>query len=225
MVQNIKFYCVNFEDSDRKGKMVERFSRMDIPLHFVKPVYLEDPRLFEKHKNWAIMLQHLDSLQDFLETSDANYCVVCEDDILISKDFKTQLPWFTEIMNKNNLDVLLLGFLMPFAIEPWNTYFTLKDTYEHYRVLDYPNDIWGSQMYMMTRSHAEYMLKNYSIEYVKENPKNPFNPDWILTKKGEKALLYPMPVVEDGTTKTKEEGEVNFHKRCFETNYKKDEHF
>jgi len=216
----LPIYVINFNDDNRKQRMIERFNTMDIELKFTPAVYLTDSRIpsqsdpkIEK-RTWAIMLQHLDSIRDFLENTLSTHCIICEDDIMISKKFKDDLPNILQNFNQLKLDVLLLGYLLPFKLNE-NTYFKPK-SYQYY---DFPNDLWGSQMYLISRAYAKFLLDKYTIEFAINNLDKPYSPDWVITKNGNKAILYPMIAVEEGETKTTHDGQNNFHKRCFEANY------
>ena len=74
-------------------------------------------------------------------------------------------------------------------------------------------------MYLISRAYAKFLLDKYTIEFALNNLDKPYSPDWVITKNGNKAMLYPMIAVEEGNTKTSHEGQNNFHKRCFEANY------
>jgi len=95
VMNNIAFYCINFNDEDRKNRMIQRFINQNINLNFVKPVYKDDQRItniqvcdFTK-RVMSIMLQHMDSISDFYENTEDEYCIICEDDIFISKKLNT----------------------------------------------------------------------------------------------------------------------------------------
>jgi hypothetical protein len=193
---------------------------MDIELKFTPPVYQTDNRIPQQSdkqiekRTWAIMLQHLDSIKDFFENTDSSHCIVCEDDIIISKNFKNDLTNILNNFNHLKLDILLLGYLLPFKLNT-NSYFKPK-SYQYY---DYPDDLWGSQMYLISRDYAKFLLNKYTIEFALNNLDKPYSPDWVITKNGNRAILYPMIAVEEGSTKTSHEGQNDFHKRCFEANY------
>lgn len=216
----LPIYVINFNDDIRKERMIQRFNTMNIELKFTPPVYQIDPRIplyadpkVEK-RTWAIMLQHLDSIKDFYDNTNSSHCIVCEDDIMISKNFKNDLPNILQNFEHLKLDILLLGYLLPFKLNE-NPYFKSK-SYQYY---NYPEDLWGSQMYLISRAYAKFLLDKYTIEFALNNLDKPYSPDWVITKNGNKAMLYPMIAVEEGNTKTSHEGQNNFHKRCFEANY------
>jgi hypothetical protein len=228
MSRKVEYYCINYKDENRREKMVKRWATLGLPLKFVPPVETNDPRLaaveinIEKEsRTWAIMLQHLDSIRDFVENTDSDYCVVCEDDIVVCKYLKTDIPEIIEVYEKLELDVALLGYLVPYKITDDNHYYPLKERNFKYSYHDYPDDLWGSQMYMVSRKHAQTLLDKYTVDYAVEtiNTEIPFSPDWTLTKFGNKSIVYPMIALEEGDTKCDLESEISYHQRCFKQNY------
>ena len=224
-IENVSFYCINYKDELRKNKMTKRFNSLNINLFFVDPVENDDIRL-EKTPNkndlrvWSIMLQNLDSIRHFLLNSSNEYCVVCEDDVLISKDIVNDFPEIITTFNDLKLDVLVLGYLVPYKIFDWFTYFPLKYRNDKYSFYEFPNDLWGSQMYMISRKHAEHLLEKYTIEYaISTVGTESFSPDWTLTKDGRRSILYPMIALEEGSSKSGENSEQDYHNRCYETNF------
>ena len=226
-------YVINFQDESRKQNMIRRFDAFGISLHFVPPVFTGDSRLegngteIGNKRVWSIMLQHLDSIRDFyFGDSKANHCIICEDDILISKYFARDMPYILKHFNQLNLDVLLLGYLLPYK---WSKKDNLildldlggegRGRGPEYTFKYYADDLWGSQMYLISRNHAKYLLDTFTVDWAQSHLESPFSPDWILTKKGNRAMLYPMLAVEEGNTKTDHWGQNNFHQNCFLANY------
>ena len=96
MTDKTGFYCVNFKDEDRRNKMSSRFEQLGIPLNFVDHVSNDDMRLANvperaDKRTWSIMLQHMDSIRHFVEDTQNDFCIVMEDDILVSKDIVNDL--------------------------------------------------------------------------------------------------------------------------------------
>lgn len=225
----VSFYCINFNDDARRSKMVERFSNHNIKLEFVNPVYTTDERLNiegrdinQYKRTWSIMLQHLDSIQHFVENTENDYLILCEDDILISKNITKDLPDIIDNFEELKLDVLLLGYLMPFKLYKnivYEDFPIIKGAPGLYTYYAFPYPLWGSQMYLISRKHAVFLLKKYDINYALADLNRPYNPDWTLTKDGVRALLYPMVALEEGVTKSDHAGQNMFHTNCFDTNY------
>ena len=221
-----KVYCVNFLDEDRRSKMVKRFDRLHIPVNFVSPVFKSDSRLSidgiqEEHKRtYSIMLQHVDSVQDFLNTTDESekYCIVCEDDILLSKRLLEKLPGICQTFSDLNLDVLLLGYLSPDKILD-SIIFPLLKNEKEFTYTGYHSDLWGSQMYMVSREYAKRVVETFQPGYILRGDSLPYNPDWTITKCGKRALINPMLALEEGEVKNECYAQSSFHRRCFEMNF------
>jgi GR25 family glycosyltransferase involved in LPS biosynthesis len=231
----VKFYCINYKDENRREKMQNRWNLLDLHLKFVDPVETTDKRfdiVREKNpkrelRDWAIMLQHLDSLRDFVLKKEGEYVIVCEDDIMVSKHLPNDLPEIIETYEQLDLDVLLMGYLIPYKITDDNHYYPLKERNYKYSYHGYPGDIWGSQMYMVSRKHAEILLQKYTVENAVNSsessepsePSEPFSPDWTLTKWGNRAVIYPMVALEEGDTKCNWDSEIDYHQKCFKMHY------
>jgi saccharopine dehydrogenase (NAD+, L-lysine-forming) len=221
-----KVYCVNFLDENRRSKMVERFDRLKIPVNFINPVFKSDPRLSidgiqeDSKRTYSIMLQHIDSIQDFLNTTDESekYCIVCEDDVLLSKRFLEKLPGICETFLDLDLDVLLLGYLSPDKVLD-SDLFPLIMSDQNFVYTGYHSDLWGSQMYMVSREYAKRLIETFQPNYILRTDSLPYNPDWTITKCGKRALISPMLALEEGEVKNECYEQMSFHQRCFETNF------
>ena len=81
-------------------------------------------------------------------------------------------------------------------------------------------------MHMLSRTSARRLLDKYTQSYAKatltDSSLTPFSPDWTLTKDGSRALVYPMLALEEGAVATSDAGQIDYHRRCFETNYEPD---
>jgi hypothetical protein len=240
--QTYAIYVVNFHDDERKNRMISRFSYSDLSVNFVDPVYQSDPRIasydisdFER-RSWTIFFQHQDSVRHFYEKTDADYGIVCEDDVYISRTLKTDLEEVMRGFREHGFDILLLGYLWPFSLQnDDNPYFPRimnadptgnmkespvgEDKKIFYR--KYPDDLWGAHMYMFTREHARKMLERYTPEYAFScvGTPHPFCTDWQFTKWGNRALVVPMLGIEEGDVKTDNVGQIHFHRWCCDANF------
>ena len=80
-------------------------------------------------------------------------------------------------------------------------------------------------MYLISRSYAKFLLNKYTLEFAVSNLNDPpYNPDWIITKNGNRAIIHPLIAVEEGDTKTDHSGQNDFHRSCFLCNYNPDIH-
>jgi len=164
----------------------------------------------------AVMLDHLELIRRFVHETRAAHVIVCEDDIYLRRTLKQDLPSIVRQFDANDLDVLLLGYLWP-----WR-----EDNAAGYQLHDYDDDLWGSQMYLLSRPHAIHLLETYTLAWAiahssdsSDSSAKPFSPDWILTKVGRRARLSPMVAVEEGVVHTTHAGQIEFHRRCAEAQY------
>ena len=118
----MKIYIISYKNEERLNRMRKRFEQVEMEKDIVitKEVHINDERLTslsnrENYKKidirtWAIMLQHMDAIQSFYDTEDEQ-CIVCEDDIYISKDFSNDLGGIIKDFDEMKWDVLMLGFI------------------------------------------------------------------------------------------------------------------
>jgi len=235
MIQNIDevcyFHCLNFKNEQRKKSMEKRFLTLDISCNFYEGCDLEqDIRIKEfKIGSSSCMYGHLDMIYQFYYNTNKTYGIFCEDDILIHKDFKKLLPKIIQDFDYLKLDVLLLGYLVTFPISEYykefplkNNIYTKTESYP-YNYYEFYNDIWGTQMYMISRENAKKIIDKYYYDYLektlKESNLPPFSADWTITKDGNRALLFPLIVIEDGKQNYEHDGQHNFHYNSFSNNY------
>jgi hypothetical protein len=229
---SVRFYTFSFKNPVREENMRRRFKSEGIDLQFVKPVENADPRISYAPDNirriWAVMFNHLDMLSAFL-TSDAEFGIFCEDDIFIRKRLATFLPEIIEKYKRHQLEILLLGYLLPYKVaEIRAANDSFREIHPNFTFHEYPDDIWGSQMYMLNRETAKRFLETYTLDYAIRTLTEPdltyFSPDWTLTKDSKRrACIYPMLAVEEGKVATSHQGQIDYHQRCFEAQYRQDE--
>lgn len=219
-------YVVNFNDEQRKTRMSERFSKAGLYVHYVPGVLTTDPRIAPydicdfKKRNWAILFQHIDSCRHFYENTSADYAIVCEDDIYVSKQLKNRMPEIMEGFQQKNLDMLLLSYLWPYRFLN-DQYFPQIYRTENHTFHTYPDDLWGAHMYMYSRAHAKSMLDKFTSEYAFSciETQHPFCSDWQITKFGNRALILPVLGVEEGEVKTDHQGQIDYHRQCSDAHY------
>lgn len=231
MKKSCAIYVVNYKDDVRREKMTQRVKSIGMDAHFVDPVSTKDPRIADKpisdfeKRNWSIFFQHVDCMKQFYENTTYDYCIICEDDVLLSRTLKTEIPEIIHLYDKTELDILLLSYLWPYEV-PENNYFPVlyKDTGSKFQIQGYPEDLWGAHMYFMSRTHAKTLVERYTPEYalLQKEQDIPFCTDWQFTKFGKRGLLNPLVGVEEGEVKTDHQGQIDFHRACFEYNYKPD---
>ena len=223
-MDTVEFYCLNFHE-ERKQKMVEKLEFFQIPITFYTGVRPEDPRIrFVENgsirRTASICYGHLDMLAHFFNHSSKDVAIIMEDDILIKDTFVEDVQKAVDVVQRENIDLLLIGYL---CSNPIHTYSNFPEIYTKYStpefmIMEYPDSTWGAQMYMITREQARSLIEKYADGYFERSLANsamiPFSADWLLTKNGKRALLYPMRVIENGSTKYDDEGQEQCRISC-----------
>lgn len=224
--ENIDFYCLNFHE-ERKEKMIKKGNHFKIPIVFYSGVLSSDTRItFVENlgirRTASICYGHLDMLQHFIDNSTKEFAIVMEDDILIKDTFVEDIIKSIDVMKTENIDILMIGYL---CHNPIHTYSNFPEIYTPYsthkfRIMGYPNDSWGTQMYMISRKQCIYLLDKYTNGYLERSLENlemiPFSADWTITKEGKRALLYPLRVIENGSMEYEDEWQDKCRKLCAE---------
>jgi hypothetical protein len=216
-------YCLSFDDELRRARLQSRMDHVGLACAFLeRPPTAADvqamiaakgrtaPAEFE-HRTVAVMLSHLELIRRFVEETSASHGIVCEDDVYLRRTIRRDLPSIVREFDVRQLDVLLLGYLWP-----W------KDAAGAgaYRFHEYGDDLWGSQMYLLSRRHAMHLLATYTLDHALATwSRRPFSADWTITKVGRRARISPMLAVEEGAVTTAHVGQIEFHRRCAQVQY------
>lgn len=225
-----EFYCLSHKNEERKKSMEERFKKLDIPCNFYEGI---DSSLDERTKkynfNSSCMYGHLDMIHQFYNNTNKPYGIFCEDDILIHIHLKEYLLKIIPFFNDLNLDVLLIGYLLSHPIYKNSLEFfeipiekTMSDEFP-FKFYKYCDDLWGAQMYMLSRENAKKILDKYYVNYIEEYNNNsnitPFSADWTITKDGNRAMIFPLLVIEDGKKKYDDFNQQKYHSESFLSKY------
>ena len=223
-----KIYCLNYENPERRASMLSRFKAAgfndnEFVLH--RGASINDQRISGRglishtEKCWSCMYGHLDMIRDFIDSGE-EHGIFCEDDILIDQDIKERLNHIIIDFDSMSLDTLLLGYLITHPMTDGDiksVYVNLQTaettTFRYYTY----DDIWGTQMYMLSREQAKRIIEKYANGYADRflaNPQEiypPFSADWTITKEGNRKMIYPMLAIEDGKSNYDDEGQRRFH--------------
>lgn len=221
-VFNCKFYCLSFNDEYKKKSMEKRFNEMGIECKFFPGVKHTDHRVkYAGTKNnmrhWSITYGHLDIIYDFYYNNNSKYAVICEDDILIHKNFKEIFKNVVNDFNILDLDILLLGYIIPYKINydniisnyPLKWPMRLDAPFKYHQ---YPEYLSGSHMYMITKDFAKILLDKYYNNFAGFD-NNIFTVDKTIIREGNRALIYPMLAIENDIQEDK------YHKLCNKIHY------
>lgn len=225
-------YCLSFNNPTRKERMTRLFETVNINCIFSEGVNFEDKRIDKypvcngSKKILSCAYGHLDMITDFYN-SDKEFGIFCEDDICIRKDISNILPKVCHDFKEKNLDVLLLGYLVTFKVEGISCIFNLLHNHEDdentYNFYGFPDYVWGTQMYMLSRKQAKFFIDKYTEDLVDktiiDNTMTPFSADWVFTKEGNRALISPIIAIEDNNTPYDQYGQQSFHRDCFNAHF------
>ena len=229
MNKTCTMYIVNYKDEERRARMSQRVKSVGLDARFVPGVTTEDPRVvsqpitsFEK-RNWSIFFQHVDCMRDFAENTTYDYCIICEDDVVLSRTLNQQIPQIIDLYDKSGLDILLLSYLWPYDVAE-NNYFPVLNSTPDWKIQGYPDDLWGAHMYFISKAHAKTLVERYTPEYAlaEKEAGRFFCTDWQFTKFGKRGLLVPMVGLEEGEVKTDHQGQIDFHRAVFQYHYREE---
>lgn len=223
-MNNVAIYSFSFNNPERVRRMNHRFESVGYPVNWVAPVLKDDPRIAHdspERRTHAIMYNHIDMLKQFLGSS-AEFGIFCEDDIYIRRDFDALLSQAIASYKRLELDVMLLGYLMPYNPCTHVPHPAHKLLELPLLVMSYDDGLWGSQMYICDKAGARKLITAFSDP---TKTTLPFSPDWTITKFGKRALVHPMLAVEEGNVVTDHLGQQSFHKQCTATHYDPSIHF
>ena len=218
---SLEIYCLSFNNEKRKSSMCSKFKNFNNFIHFHKGVSFEDKRMFIKDKTLSCMLGHMDMITDFYNNSTKNHAIFCEDDILIHKDLNFIID---KIINNDAIrvfDIILLGYLLNYKLSSDDS--KIIDVNDNFKLHSYNDTLWGTQMYIISRSYAKYLIDTFDLSYAIKSKVYPethtvYSADWIITKKtNNKCLVYPPLCLENGDYESYEDiGQYNFHKNSYE---------
>jgi GR25 family glycosyltransferase involved in LPS biosynthesis len=221
---DLPIYCLTFRSEENRKKMTNRFNTCGLGFEFVESTDAYDPEICPPEtmlniaksinrwepRAWSCMHGHLKILKKISEQEE-DLAIICEDDVYLRRDIKKELPNIIVNFYRLNLDILLLGYLTekrPFIAEHDRP--SLLPIFGYF---GYDNEpyFWGTQMYMIRKSHAKELYEKFgprspaSFYSLLDSKATPFASDWILTKQGRRAFISPQIAVsrkEQGTDPT-----------------------
>lgn len=231
--QNVQFYCLSYRNPERTRSMKERFEKMDLSLNVFEGIPTTDPMIRDNETRktpeqvkrlWSVTYGHLTNIRSFYE-SGVEFGIFCENDVVVNKNLPFFLPNIMSEFNEMKLDSLLIGYMTTYKLEEWMMGYGLKHSFPDrpYKYLNYPNHQWGIHGLMLCRKGAKLILDAYwgrADEYI--GAESNFSPDWTITKIGNRALITPMFIVENGEDDMdhyQDWTQTQFHLNTFKFNY------
>jgi GR25 family glycosyltransferase involved in LPS biosynthesis len=222
----LDIYCLSFDNQKRKTEMLSKFKNFNNFIHFNKGVGFEDKRMIIKDTSLSCMLGHFDMIKDFYNNSTNDYAIFCEDDIIIHKDLNDIVGKILINNDIQDFDIVLLGYLLHYELSPDDSKTYIDG---NFKLHQYNDELWGAQMYLISRSYAKYIIDTFDFSYfikskVYHESLTPYSTDWIITKKTKKRyLVYPPLCLENGDLEKYDHvGQYNFHKKCYELHINSD---
>lgn len=230
-------FCLTYKSDTKRLIMQEKFAQLNWQVNFQEGFHAEqserapksdqlsrvkDKQRWDPHA-WSVMQGHMQILETFVSEHDAPYVLVMEDDIHIRRDINDHLPKIMQDMMILGLDMLLLGYLTHQHLHLIHTPMPLMN--QPFTFHEYPFNVYGLQMYVMSRLHASYLVNNYGkhSEWHSQvlDSDYTYNPDWILSKQGKRACVYPLLAIETqgGGTVYQDHGQMQFHLMCHQAHY------
>jgi GR25 family glycosyltransferase involved in LPS biosynthesis len=207
------FYCLSYNNKERFERMKNRFTILNINCKFYQGVSFDDPRIKNREeiqKVWSCAYGHFDMINDFYNNSTKEYGIFCEDDIIIDKDLNINMIEIINDYKEMNLDVLILGYFSRIKIDENLTNYSGYNFGENlikinenknFKYFHYPDYIWGTQMYLISKQQAKILLDKYYNGYAEktldDKSLTPFSSDWTITKDGKRGLITPVMAIEE----------------------------
>jgi hypothetical protein len=227
--EHIGFYCLSFCHPERSESMKNRFAKIGLELNIFEGIPITDSRIANNEirntpnstkRLWSVTYGHLTNIKNFYD-SGKEFGIFCENDVVVNKNLPFFLPNIMEEFNMMKLDSLLIGYMTTYKLEDWMQGYSLKHYFPDrpYKYLNYPNHQWGIHGLMINRKGAEHILEKYwnrADEYIMDESN--FSPDWTITKTGNRALITPMFIVENGEDTMdhyRDETQYQFHLNTF----------
>lgn len=156
-------YVINMERSkDRKQYIEEHFKKYKVSSYqFVKAIDGSqenlDSILINTKNNTvskgesACSISHLKAISQWLDNSDSDYAIICEDDVSLDTVNFWDFTWdeFLKSVNKN-YDILQMSIINNFVVNPRLHLREFSD--------------WSASAYLIKRSYAEKLIKKHVVD-------------------------------------------------------------
>jgi GR25 family glycosyltransferase involved in LPS biosynthesis len=213
-------YVLCYDNIQREENMIRRFNEVGTKVNICR--FTENDKRYNMlvDANYpypnGCFLNHLAMMEEFYNNSSKEFGIFLENDVFLKKTLTKDLHNACSKMKQLDLDVLLIGYLINNTPEAFGCQLIDKDDFNN-GYYKYNDELWGTQGFILTRAQVKYYIDKYTVEYIIDpNTKETISADWVYTKNGNRALLYPPLVVEEGTINGTHEGQIQFHKTCKE---------
>jgi len=229
---HIDKYCLTYKSPTKRMHMMHKFEKLGWHVRMMEGVDVQDsvrapsaqqiseaiPKCRWDPHAWSVMQGHMCMLETYVQEGTAPYVLIMEDDILIRSDINDHLPKIMWDFEMCGLDLCMLGYLTPDPLHVMEHKFPIINQVFSFHT--YPFHVYGTQMYVVKRHHAEWLVHNFGYysgwhEQVLLSDQ-PYNADWVITKMGKTACVYPMLAVEQsgGGVSYQDQDQQEFHAMC-----------
>lgn len=228
MSTSVDFYCLNYKNESRRKRMLDMFTTAGITCTIYEGVGPDDERMngAKDSRVWSCMWGHLDMIRKFVLESKQPFGIFCEDDVRLNKSLVGNIPELIKVYKHLNLSVMLLGYMNPDTspdVEQFPEQVLPFETTLKYH--NYPNNLWGAQMYFLDKSSGRRLLETYGNGQFARHSKVPFSSDWLITKPVFRALVFPPQAVEEFTDDSNSDAQTTFHRQCYLRSYNSDDFY
>jgi hypothetical protein len=234
---HIDKYCLTYKNPTKRMHMIHKFEKLGWHVRMMEGVDVQDSvrvpaqdqisqaiplAKWDPHA-WSVMQGHLCMLETYVQEGTAPYAICMEDDILIRSDINDHLPKIMHDFELCKLDLLMLGYLTPDPLHEMEEKFPIIN--QVFSLHTYPFNVYGTQMYVVKRSHAEWLVHNlgYASGWHEQVllSDHTYNADWVITKMGTTACVYPLLAIESqgGGAVYADSDQSYFHTLCHDVNY------
>lgn len=226
-IQNLqslpKIYCINLKKSvDRRNRMETRLkncnlfdkttfitgvsrdsSLIDYYHQYAKPEY---SNLTKWKSEMGCIASHLKAIRTFLEDEERpEECLICEDDIMFRNNFVEE---YNKVRSNFLPDTSFVA--LSYMICSWNGFiWSGKDPTKKNICTVNEKEIWGLQLYWISREYAIEVLTKYDKPYI-NNGIYPHVSE-VIVRDPRGFIAYPVLAIEECLDSERDPGDMPFH--------------
>src|SRR4029078_12694275 len=159
-------YVSSFNNKERENKIINYLNTVSLSATIYSN-QSNDPRVDlivskinkDLSRTYGAFFSILKMIEDFYYYSDKTYGLFLENDVQFKKTIRLDLPKVLDDIKRLNLDVLLIGYLLNCSPEQYGC------TKINHRYYDYPDNLWGSHAFILTKPQALYFIQKYTVDY------------------------------------------------------------
>lgn len=218
MMKRMEIYCINLKSSEgRRARMERRFKSQNLKYNFIDALtfnsqiidnYIGDAKPWYSDINlWkrdiACYASHLKAIKTFITESTADMALICEDDILLHKNFDDKLREAISLVPKD-FNLIQLSYMIS-NVSAFNNSLS-KNVYQ------ITDAVWGAQLYLIKRKYAKIAVERY--DRCITQLERPLTSEIIIRRSGG-YLVTPPLAIEECLDSDRDPRVVSYHLRHF----------